>query len=237
VPTIKWEDFLYELSQGEFRWRQGEHVTLIGNTGCGKTTMALNILPIRKYFVAFGTKPVSESLDRMIKQLHMTRISEWPTKTQADKLPRRMLWPPIRNRMERAKLRGILDRAFDAIFYREGSWCVYVDELPELSQTLKLNDWITTYLRQGREIGISFVTAMQRPKFVPLDVYTNSTHLFFWQEKDWSNLERISAISSVDTRIVAEVVTTLDKYEFLYINTRTGDMVRGMTPDPSKGGK
>ena len=234
APVMKWEQFLSEFSEsgGDFIWRQGEHVTLIGNTSSGKTTLARAILPIRQYVTAFGTKPKSESLQRFLKDGY-ERIAVWPDKGDPRRFPRRMLWPRIATRFDRQKLRAILDHALDRIFYYEEGWCVYFDELPELVENLGLGEWIKLFLRQGRELHISVVTAMQRPKFVPLDVYTNSTHIFMFQEKDGSNLERLSAISAVDSLLVYHIITELELHQFLYINTRTGQMARCMTPKPS----
>lgn len=236
APIMEWEAFMSEFSEpgGDFIWSQGEHVTIIGNTSSGKTTLARHILPLRRFCVCFGTKPKSESLDRFLKD-GFKRFSAWPDKESALKSPKRMLWPTIATRFDRNKLRAILDHAFDRIFYFERSWCVYVDELPELTENLGMGEWIKLYLRQGRELDISFVTAMQRPKYVPLDVYTNSTHLFLFQEKDWSNIERLSAISSVDALLTASIITGLELHQFLYINSRTGQMVRCMTPKPGGG--
>jgi DNA helicase HerA-like ATPase len=101
-----------------------------------------------------------------------------------------------------------------------------------ITDTLKLNDAVELFLQQGRELGISFIGGMQRPKFVPLLVYSQSSHLFFWQEKDVNNLERISAINSVDSRFIARVVTQLEEHEFLYIHSPTGYMCRSMAPNP-----
>lgn len=238
APVKEWEEFLSEFSEagGDFLWRQGEHVTIIGNTSSGKTTLARAILPIRRYVVCFGTKPQSESLQRFVSDGY-ERMSVWPDKADPRKSPKRMLWPRIATRFDRKKLAGIIDHAFDRIFYYERSWAVYIDELPELVENLGLGEWIKLFLRQGRELNISVITAMQRPKFVPLDVYTNSTHLFLFQEKDASNLERLSAISAVDAILVYSIITDLEPHQFLYINSRTGQMARCISPAPAGGGK
>lgn len=56
APIMEWETFLSEFSEpgGDFIWRQGEHVTIIGNTSSGKTTLARAILPIRRFVTVSG---------------------------------------------------------------------------------------------------------------------------------------------------------------------------------------
>lgn len=164
----------------------------------------------------------------------------WPDKADPRKSPKRMLWPRIATRFDRKKLAGIIDHAFDRIFYYERSWCVYIDRLPELVENLGLGEVDPEfYLRQGRELGISRGDCDATAQFVPLDVYTNSTHLFLFQEKDASNLERLSAIAAVDAILVYSIITELELHQFLYINSHTGQMARCMSPAPSapRGGK
>jgi hypothetical protein len=82
---------------------------------------------------------------------------------------------------------------------------------------------------------ISLVVATQRPAFVPLEVYDQSQHLFFWRDNDERNLKRISGISWLNAAYVQALVASLERHEVLYINTPTGLMYR--TTAPFKEGK
>lgn len=75
---LPWDEFL----AGRFVWNQGEHVTLIGPTGSGKTTLALALLPMRRYVLAFGTKPKDRTLDTLVRQAGWKRVQTW------EKMPR-----------------------------------------------------------------------------------------------------------------------------------------------------
>jgi ABC-type oligopeptide transport system ATPase subunit len=234
VEYVEWEDFLDDMSTMEAHpWKRGQHVALIGKTGCGKTTLANALLPLRTYTVVIATKPKSESLDRFAKDNGYKIFQSWP-KEDATVSPKRVLWPPMKTLGDVGKQRFAVGTALNEI-YGVGKWCIYADELRYLTETLQLGKAIELFLMQGRELGISFIGAMQRPKFVPLSVYSMSTHLFFWQEKDINNLERISAINSVDSHFIANVVTELGEHEFLYIHSPTGYMCRSMAPDPDEG--
>ena len=85
VPRVTWDEFLKS-----FRWKQGEHVTLLGPTGQGKTTLALAILPRREYVIVFGTKAKDKTLDRLIKEDGYEKCTEYPPPTWAKKV---VLWP------------------------------------------------------------------------------------------------------------------------------------------------
>lgn len=239
VPLLPWEDFLTGMQMdGSGRtWKQGEHVALIGKTGCGKTTLANAILPIRKYVTVVATKPKSPSLEKFMAENDYKRYKTWPKpgKDNPALSPRRVLWPPAPTLSAVGSQRQVIwDMMND--MYGTGGWCLYVDELRFITETMNLGKHIELFLMQGRELNISVVAGMQRPKFVPLTMYSQSRHLFFWAEKDVNNLERIGAINSIDSRFLAGVVTELPPHQFLYINSDTGYLCRSMAPDPNSRG-
>lgn len=236
VPFQEWAAFYADryYAKRPARWNQGEHIALIGKTNCGKTTVARALLPIRDYVTVLGTKPRSESLDRFAREDHYRIFREWPEKTPAEGSPKRLLWPIMRNLGDTANQRRQIGMAMNSIFTEYG-WTLYSDELRYITETLGLSKAVEIFLMQGRELGISFVGAMQRPRFVPLTMYSQSTHLFFWRESDQRNLEVISAINSIDSYFVSSVITQLEDHEFLYIHSPTGYMVRSKAPNPNEG--
>lgn len=219
APVIPWDQFKGDI----FRWRQGEHVALIGPTGSGKTTLSMSLLPYRRYVVALATKPKDSTMDAL-KDSGYKVISKWE-KMPVDLYPRRILWPDAKTlyavRRQRYEFRTALSK-----IYKEGGWCVYADELWFLIHHLKLEFEVRTYLLQARSLGISFVAATQRPAYVPLEIYDQSTHLFFFRDNDERNLKRLSGISWLSAENVRYLVAHLEKFQCLYINTRTGRMYR-----------
>jgi hypothetical protein len=55
--------------------------------------------------------------------------------------------------------------------------------------------------------------------------YDQATHLFFFRFQDENDLKRIGGIGWLDSRVIRETVSRLQRYDFLYINTVTGRKV------------
>lgn len=168
-------------------------------------------------------------MDRLIRDGY-NKIETWFSYPPRD-MPRRVLWPDATNIDSVDLQRRVFSDAFEKI-YREGGWCVAVDELWFFVNILKLERYVKMYLLQARSLGISFVAATQRPVSVPVEVYDQSTHLFFWRDNDRRNLDRLSEINSRSSALVRELVANLERYQVLYVNTRTGEMYRTKAPVP-----
>lgn len=232
APRVGWHEFI----RNDFQWFAGEHVAAIGPTGTGKTFLISRLLPLRKYVAVFGTKPVDAALTRLIKTQGYKHLQAWPNNLmpvdKADNSPKRVLWPDVRN-LNDIDATALQKRVFeDALWriFREGGWTVALDETSYLVQELGLSRWIKRYLLQARELKISLIAASQRPAWVPLEVYDQSTHLFLWRDNDETNLSRLAGFSVHSGSFIRRVVANLEQYQALYINTRTGLMVRTRAP-------
>lgn len=218
IREIQWLDFKrYFFAQ----WLQGEHVSLIGPTGQGKTTLALEILPRRDYTVVLGTKPRDSTLSKLTKQGYR-RIQSWKDKKLSHKY---LLWPRVQHQKDLGKQKAEFAYALNEI-YRTGSWCVYVDEARYLCDLLRMKEIMVLLWTQGRALKISLVAGCQRPAFVPTEIYDQATHLFFWGDNDENNLKRIGGIGFLNAKLIRTEVASLAKYQILYVNTRTGEMIK-----------
>jgi energy-coupling factor transporter ATP-binding protein EcfA2 len=223
APRMPWDKFLTDV----FKWEQGEHVALIGPTGQGKTTLLTQLLPLHPFVTVFATKPRDESMERLIRTGYYP-IKRWQSLDPAE-YPRRVLWPDASLLNSVNEQREVFHDAFARI-YREGGWTVAIDELWYINNVLKLEMDVKLYLLQARALGISLLAATQRPAWVPLEIYDQSTHLFFWRDNDETNLRRLSGISFRSADLIRSVVSELERFQVLYINTRTGEMFRTRAP-------
>lgn len=219
IPFVPWDEFLAR----HFVWKQGEHVTLIGPTGQGKTTLAKVILRMRKYVVVLITKRKDELIGEFKREGYRVVKDEWIHPHQSH--PKVLLWPPYakdepRERHQLAQFRRGLDRVFD-----DGSWTVFVDEGHYVIEELNLIKKMKRLWQEARSSKITVVVAAQRPRFLPLAAYSQATHLFFWRNQDESDSKRLGGLGGLDRKLIERVVATLGEYEVLYVNTRTGALV------------
>lgn len=241
APRLPWHEFIGAM----FDPIPGEHCAILGPTGQGKTVLQNAILPHYPFTVVFATKPVSRSLDALVTNHGYTKVDQWPTfpnpMSNPIDFPRRLLWPDAREIDAPELQHKVFKDAMSRIF-REGGrpkdnpvgWAIGIDELWYYTQILKLGKQVQVILLQGRELGVSLIAATQRPAFVPLEIYDQSTHLFFFRDNDHNNLERVSRINVLNRALIKNIVMNLDMHQVLYVNTRTGKMARTHAPAPKE---
>ncbi|HET7414756.1 MAG TPA: hypothetical protein VFI97_03570 [Arthrobacter sp.] len=225
APRISWGTFVTHV----FNWRAGEHVGLIGPTGEGKTTMLQNILPLHPFVVLCATKPRDKVMRNLVLNEGYLQLDRWRSLNPLQ-YPRRILWPDANRLDSHALQRAVFHDAFSRI-YREGHWTVALDETWYMDQILKLAGDIKTLLLQARSLGICLVCATQRPAWVPREIYTQCTHLMFWRTNDEDDLKSLSGIGWRSAMIIREAVANLERFQCLYVNTRTGYMCRTRCPE------
>lgn len=227
VETIPWDRFLAE----RFVWQQGEHVTLIGPTGAGKTTLALALLPLRKYVIAFGTKPKDRTMDSLVRTDGWKKVQTWEKMPRVIRGAARIVfWPKFRTPDDQPAQAYEIGRAMREAFVM-GGWCLLIDELWYMDHVLGLKRMIEALWTQGRSIGLSIVAGTQRPAHVSLLAYDQATHVFFWRDNDERNLKRISGMNGLNAGTIRATVSTLPAHHVLYVNTRTGAMVVTKAPE------
>jgi hypothetical protein len=212
---LRWSRFLRAME-----WRQGEHVTVIGPTGAGKTTLVKELLWFRDYVVVFAAKPRDPLLDEFQAEGY-TIIHRWPPPEPREDFARIVLWPPVKTIQDNEAQRTVFIHALDAI-YRTGDWCVYWDEARYMVDFLNLRMFAELYWLQGRSLGISFVVASQRPAWLPLSAYDQATHLFFFYDNDERNVKRLVEMAPISPKETREALASLTRHDFVYFNTRTG---------------
>lgn len=213
-----------------FQWRQGEHLTLLGHTGGGKTSLARLLLPLRSYVVTVATKPRDESLDAFINVDGWAKSTRWPVEYR--RTPRVVYWPRVGRlgdvTRQREAVHEVMEHAWES-----GAWTIYFDEIRYITDKLGLQSEAEQLLLQGRSMGLTIVGATQRPAHIPLEFYSEAHHLFLWRSNDKRNAARVAEIGGeTDAAEIRATVAGLVKHEVLYVNTRSGDMWRTLPPAP-----
>jgi hypothetical protein len=217
----------------ETRWeyRPGEHVTFIGPTDYGKTTLAFQLLQRttteKLPAVSLVMKPQDETVDKWVDRLNYRVVDNWPPTPQwpwTQKPSGWMLWPrhTFDPKLDNVAHHYIFRRAIlDS--YKKGQRILFADELFSLVKELKLPDELITVWSKGRSMGTGLWGATQKPTHVPLWAYNQASHLFFAYDGDRRNRERFGEIGGVDTRFVSSAVMALKKHQWLYIKRNGPD--------------
>lgn len=214
---------------------------LIGPTESGKSTLMHGLLPLRSYVTMYGTKIKDRTLDSFVADGTYTRIPDWPPMVRkglgkrpatASEMPRRLLWPDVSSLDAVMGLGPVFHRATDDI-YGQGGWCVVWDEFWMQVEILKMRQTAKILLQQARSNDISMVMGMQRPAWIPPEVYDQTRHLFFWRDNDEPNLRRIGNIGWLNAEPIRAFVARLEPFQALYVNNRTGYMYRTRAPELS----
>ncbi len=227
---IDYETFFSRLADGADGFKQGDHVTILGPTKSGKTTLALDVVEIRTYVLGIFTKPEDPLLEDVKKRgwryTHKLDIQVQDGVVQ----DRRIAYHPVyrsgtirqKEQRQAVAVQNACDYVFDA-----GKWCVFIDEGVWVTQHLGLARELQAFWYQGRTSDISLVLLAQRPAWVPRAAYSQAEHVFFFHTADREDQKRFADLGGgVDTDAVRALVAGLARHEFLYVAPHEGTLLR-----------
>lgn len=217
VPVIERVTFIEQFGKD---FHSGQHVTFLGPTQRGKTTMALQLLsrcisPDRRGYILAG-KPTGRdpTMEEAANKLNMRQISSWPPERQyGDKKKNGFVLHPLGKPTDDADAEDVkLERNFRAalksLYASRKPVVVVVDETAHVYDYLKIKKPYEASLMRGAPT-VSMWSLIQRGRNISYHAYNAPEHIFIFFDPDASNRERYGEIGGVDARWIQDLVKNL----------------------------
>jgi hypothetical protein len=240
VPVIPWDSLVSQLAAD---WQPGDHVTIVGPTGSGKTHIALTLAEMTQYVLVLATKRrdplVSELAAHGYHVTGDTSSIQWTAGPDHAPQPvhnRVVFWPRFGEKTaerDRLKMQAEAMRKVLAWADQTGEWTVIADETMWMTKNLRLEKELEALWFQGRTQHVSLIANAQRPSQIPRLAYSSATYLFLGQTADGRDVENLREISGgFPPKLIEAGVTQLDrmKHEFLFVDTRRTELARVVAP-------
>lgn len=235
-------DFLAQLGA---EWRPGDHLSCLGPTGRGKSTLIGELIPraTRHDVVAVlspkGADPAYAALG------HPTRV--WPPRRhwteqlgilitghdRHEEDPGPLVWRvevPIRKPEDFIALRGLYSTVLHSILARpenvKTSLMVVVDDSRFVCdpRSMRLEAPVRNGLIIGRSKKVTMVNNFQAPRWVPREGLDQVTHVLIWRNRDRDVAKRLTEISgSIDPREIEAAILNLGYHDHLWVDGRADE--------------
>jgi energy-coupling factor transporter ATP-binding protein EcfA2 len=225
VQVLGWEEFCALFLKAH---RQGEHVAGVGPTGCGKSTVLLQVAalvgsrrgrdqrPAR--VTILGTKRRDDTLSKFIARTDFQVIKAWPPAYGQEHA---VVWPRGLPPSKRAERHRVIFRPLLDTIHAEGGQTVEIDEeayfeQPEPQGGLGLAGTMDTYWSEARSSKLTLIAGTQRPRNVSRLMWSEPSWLIIFPPEDADDLKRVAELSGRKDDVL-EIVPRLGGYEFLCV--------------------
>jgi len=192
------------------RWKQGEHVIIVGDTGSGKTYLESKILALRQHVVVVRTKPDDIKFPGFHKIEKVSKLGFRRFGDDGKRVTRFLLTPKYEE--QRIETAAMLEKV-----WKEGAWCIAIDETYYATEILKLERQMNKLLTQGRSKHISVVCGMQRPVWISRFAMSQATHAFIFRCEG----RDLKSLADALSPIIIKPVEDLREHDFIYFNRAT----------------
>ena len=209
------------------RHRQGDHIAVIGPTGHGKTTVAIDLLEgLVAKNGAYAAILANKRRDPVLRRLGWPIIPNWPARggpSYEIRTGRRVIvWPPYgQASTTQTRNRGIFEHALDQII-DEGSWSVYFDEIIYFTEQLGLRRQLDEYWNTARSSNVTVLGSSQGTTWIPRAFVTQQSWLVAFRPKTRDGRRALADIGG-DRARYEPALERLAKHEFLIVNTQTDE--------------
>jgi energy-coupling factor transporter ATP-binding protein EcfA2 len=220
VDTLSRKDFLHEFRND---YSDGQHVTLLGPTGRGKTTLGGQMLvvvvsPERKAVILHGKiKGRDRTIPKLAEAGNFRIISAWPpgklTGRNGNGYILRPLDKPGETQAEENQLlHDEFQKAIRANYHTSSKKprITVIDESHQAQHDLKLKSDIEGPLMRGAPDNACW-NFVQRGRFVSYHCYDAAEHLIIFYDSDDSNQQRYAEIGDVDPHEILAITANLKR--------------------------
>jgi hypothetical protein len=223
------------------RLEPGQHVTLIGPTGKGKSTMMSQLLPNIVHDTVViccpkGADPAYAKLGHATMtwppkqrwQEQLRGIAGGPRDEQGPRVWRVEL--PMTKLEDFSRLASIYRAVLQGALARKergrDSLLILLDDSRLISDSAQMGlaSLVTANLMIGRSKRVSIVNNYQAPRWVPREGLDQCSHLLMWRNRDRDVARRLSEVADLDPRLILGVLRGLDDHEALWIDTRADEL-------------
>lgn len=215
ISRMPWKRFWAVYRE---RWQAGEHVFIYGETGAGKTDLALRMMRSEPYSVILVTKPKDPIFTSPLVK-GFTRTNSWTTRSNHLILSAR---PGRTMGEERAAQKNLFPAALDSI-YRDGGWSVSFDEGMHMSRSLGMGQAVSDFFYLGRSLGLTGILCTQRPRYIPPVVPLSATHAFVSASRRADDRRALAELGPDSREMGVWMKELRNKHDFIYID-RQGEI-------------
>jgi len=225
-----------EFEETGFVYKPGQHVTIVGPTDWGKTTLAYKLMEKRATpnfpAVSLVMKPEDDTVDLWIPGMGHRIVREWPPPPMREmvnsKPPGYALWPKhtFDAEIDDPKLYWEFKRCMVQFFGKRigqrkiSGGILFSDEVAGLARLYNLARQLDAIWERGRTQKIGLWGASQRPYNVPQNAYGMSSHLFLGNDPDKRSRQRYGEIGGVDAKLVENATLELPDHCWLYLRRK-----------------
>jgi hypothetical protein len=213
----------------------GAHVSVLGVTGGGKTTLLGQLVRVQsddQLTVIFDTKPRNKELGKQLAGLGFRTVHEFPPALPKIRLAHERRWivrpPHVGNPgMDGAVLYATAEHTIGWLYnhgHKYGGCRLVVDEVQDFTRGKALGyrsgnaaSFLDMCWTHGRSQELGLWAGTQRPRDVPLNMFSQATDIFLGQNPDAQDVKRYGEFGGVSPILIRDTIASMKRYEFMMV--------------------